>query len=146
MLKKFTLRNYKNFKDEIYIDFNNIAGYQFSTDCINNGIISKMLIYGRNATGKTNLGKALMDIYVIMFGGRIYMDTGVFLNADSKADSATFSYEFEFENNMLKYEYSRFFNQELKNEKLIIDGKTIFMCNFERAEFYFDNLDRKSVV
>ncbi len=141
MLKKFTLRNYKNFKDEIYIDFNNIAGYQFSTDCINNGIISKMLIYGRNATGKTNLGKALMDIYVIMFGGRIYMDTGVFLNADSKADSATFSYEFEFENNMLKYEYSRFFNQELKNEKLIIDGKTIFMCNFERAEFYFDNLD-----
>ena len=28
MLKKFTLKNYKNFKDEITIDFENIAGYQ----------------------------------------------------------------------------------------------------------------------
>ena len=81
MLKKFTLKNYKNFKDEISIDFENTAGYQFSTDCITDGIISKMLIYGRNATGKTNLGKALIDIYITMFGGRHYIDTGIFLNA-----------------------------------------------------------------
>ena len=32
MLKKFTVQNYKNFKDEISIDFENIAGYQFGTD------------------------------------------------------------------------------------------------------------------
>ena len=32
MLKKFTLKNYKNFKDEITIDFENIAGYQFNTE------------------------------------------------------------------------------------------------------------------
>lgn len=42
MLKKFTLKNYKNFKDEISINFENTAGYQFSTDCITDGIISKM--------------------------------------------------------------------------------------------------------
>ena len=34
MLKKFTLRNYKNFKNEISIDFENIAGYQFNMDCL----------------------------------------------------------------------------------------------------------------
>lgn len=34
MLKRFTLKNYKNFKDEITIDFENIAGYQFNTDCL----------------------------------------------------------------------------------------------------------------
>ena len=34
MLKEFTLRNYKNFRDEIKIDFGNVAGYQFSIDCI----------------------------------------------------------------------------------------------------------------
>lgn len=44
MLKKFTLKNYKNFKDEISIDFENIAGYQFSTDCIIDGIISKISV------------------------------------------------------------------------------------------------------
>ena len=30
MLKKFSLRNYKNFKEDISIDFYEIAGYQFS--------------------------------------------------------------------------------------------------------------------
>ncbi len=44
-LKKFTLKNYKNFKDEVTIDFENIAGYQFNTDCLSEGIIGKMLIY-----------------------------------------------------------------------------------------------------
>ena len=28
MLKKFALNNYKNFRDEIKMDFENIAGYQ----------------------------------------------------------------------------------------------------------------------
>ena len=62
MLKKFTLKNYKNFKDKITIDFENIAGYQFNTDCLSDAIIGKMLIYGRNATGKTNLGLSLIHI------------------------------------------------------------------------------------
>lgn len=90
MLKKFTLKNYKNFKDKISINFENTAGYQFSTDCITDGIISKMLLYGRNATGKTNLGKALMDINTTMFGGQPYHETGLFLNADSVDEAAFF--------------------------------------------------------
>lgn len=141
MLKKFTLKNYKNFKDEISIDFENIAGYQFSTDCITDGAISKMLIYGRNATGKTNLGKALIDIYATMFGGRRYIDTGIFLNADSIDEKAAFLYKFRFKNNELVYRYARFSNQELKDEELIIDGKTIFSCDFENSKFDFKNLE-----
>ncbi len=141
MLKKFTLKNYKNFKDEISIDFENIAGYQFSTDCITDGTIGKMLIYGRNATGKTNLGKALLDICTTMFGGRRYVDTGIFLNADSTDETASFSYKFRFENNELVYRYSRFSNQKLRDEELIIDGKTIFSCDFENNQFDFNNLE-----
>lgn len=140
MLKKFTLKNYKNFKDEISIDFENIAGYQFSTDCITDGMISKMLIYGRNATGKTNLGKALIDIYITMFGGQRYVDTGVFLNADSTDETAFFSYEFRFGNNELIYRYARFSNQKLRNEELLINRKTIFSCDFENNKFDFNNL------
>lgn len=50
MLKKFTVSNYKNFKDEISLDFSKIGEYSFNMDSL-----SMRLIYGRNATGKTNL-------------------------------------------------------------------------------------------
>ena len=140
MLKKFTLKNYKNFQDEISIDFENTAGYHFSTDCITDATISKMLIYGRNATGKTNLGKALTDICITVFDVRRYADTGVFLNADSIDETATFSYEFRFDNDELIYRYARFSNQELRNEELHINNKTIFSCDFENNKFDFKNL------
>ena len=140
MLRKFSLRNYKNFGDEIKIDFGSVAGYQFSTDCITDGLISKMLIYGRNATGKTNLGKAIMDIESTMFGGPGYMENGVFLNADSEEDSASFSYIFDFDEMELIYQYSRFSNLELRDEELVINGVSIFRCDFFNEEYHFDNL------
>ena len=141
MLKKFMLKNYKNFKDEITIDFENIAGYQFNTDCLSDGIIGKMLIYGRNATGKTNLGRAILDISSTMFGGTRYASNGILLNADSKEDSAMFQYEFRFEDTELSYKYSRLSNQELREEELSVNGKSIFKCNFGLREYNFDNLD-----
>lgn len=140
MLKEFTLRNYKNFRDEIKIDFGNVAGYQFSTDCISDGIIAKMLIYGRNATGKTNLGRAIMDIGSTIFIGPRFVENGVFLNADSEEDSARFSYTFYFDDIELIYHYTRFSNQELGDEELTINGTLIFKCNFLNREYNFENL------
>lgn len=139
MLKTFKLRNYKNFKNDISINFQDIAGYQFSTDCISGGMISKMLIYGRNATGKTNLGNALMDITTTLFPAR-YMNDDIFLNADATEDYASFSYIFQFENNEVIYRYTRFSNLELRDEELIIDGVSIFKCSFLSQEYNFDNL------
>jgi cellulose synthase/poly-beta-1,6-N-acetylglucosamine synthase-like glycosyltransferase len=39
------------------------------------------------------------------------------------------------------YKYSRLSNQELRDEELFIDGKSIFKCNFSSREYNFDNLD-----
>lgn len=140
MLKKFTLKNYRNFKNEMIIDFENIAGYQFNTDCLSDGIIGKMLIYGCNATGKTNLGRALLDIKENIFGGGRYVNNEVFLNADSTEEAATFFYEFRFEDTELYYQYSRLSNRELRDEELVIDGKSIFKCDFSSGKYNFDHL------
>jgi hypothetical protein len=140
MLKRFALRNYKNFRDDIVIDFGNVAGYQFSTDCISDGLIAKMLIYGRNATGKTNLGKAIMDIGSTMFARPGFVENGVFLNADSVEDSAGFTYTFRFDDMELNYQYTRFSDQELRDEELILNGISIFKCDFLKGEYRFDNL------
>jgi hypothetical protein len=140
MLKKFVLRNYKNFRDEIVMDFGNVAGYQFSADCISDGVIAKMLIYGRNATGKTNLGKAIMDIRYTMFARPGFAENGVFLNADSVEDSAGFAYTFIFNDVELTYQYTRFSNQELRDEELIMNGVSVFKCDFFNGKYCFDNL------
>lgn len=141
MLKKFVLRNYKNFKDSIGIDFGDVGGYQFSSDCISNNLIAKMLIYGRNATGKTNLGRAIMDISYLMLGMHSFtMSDGMLINADSDIDTASFSYTFLFDEQEVVYNYERFYNQELKYEELIIDKKIIFKCDFYNNEYDFSNL------
>lgn len=74
-------------------------------------------------------------------GGTRYESNGILLNADSKEDAAMFQYEFRFEDTELSYKYSRLSNQELREEELSVNGKSIFKCNFGLREYNFDNLD-----
>ena len=134
------MKNYKNFKYTITINFKDIAGYQFNTECISDGIISKMLIYGKNATGKTNLGRALMDIHSTLFSSPFLMTDGIFLNADSTENYASFSYEFQFEDNEVIYKYTKFSEYELRDEELLINKKSIFKWDFVNEDYNVDNL------
>ncbi len=141
MLKKFTVKNYKNFEKEVCLDFEKTAGYQFSTDCITDGLISKMLIYGKNATGKTNLGSAVMDIRAMLSDAIPGAETEAFLNADSEEDAATFSYIFDFDGQEMVYRYAKFSDYRLKWEKLEINASPIFECNFSERKLVFPHLE-----
>lgn len=129
MLKKFTVTNYKNFRQPLTIDFSRVGGYRFNTDCISNGVITKFLIYGRNATGKTNLGMAIMDIKNILFDVKS-IDYDVFYNADSDEKTVEFAYEFEFDGDLLQYSYSLDENRTLYTEKLFLNNHKIFDIDF----------------
>lgn len=135
MLKKFTVSNYKNFKDEISLDFSKIGEYSFNMDCL-----SMRLIYGRNATGKTNFGRALIDLKTLLYGMFRNDENSVLINADSQKDTAKFIYEFQFGSDEIIYKYSRFANTELCDEELYINGEAIFKCDFKNSKFDFQGL------
>ena len=62
MLKKFCVQNFKNFKDKLVLDFSKVRDYEYNQHLIKNNLINKLLIYGPNNSGKSNLGAAIMDI------------------------------------------------------------------------------------
>lgn len=131
-----------NFADKLEIDFGRVGGYQFNPECITNENISKMLIYGRNATGKTNLGKALLDISNNMSAIRfLSSQKGTYLNADSNEKMASFTYVFQFDDNEITYRYKKLSEYQLLDEELFFDGKRIFYFNFETKESDFEGLD-----
>lgn len=141
MLKKFQVSNFRNFKDTITIDFGKTGGYHFNQDCVHNQLISKMVIYGRNATGKTNLGEALFDInknlgfFMIRSSER-----GVYLNADSDKPYAQFVYLFQFGRWEVTYRYRRSDEYSLIDEEFLLNDSRCFYCNYLTEEFSFPNL------
>lgn len=138
MLQKFLISNYKNFKGDLFIDLTKISGYQFNLDCIYRGTISKMLIYGRNATGKTNLGLAINDIKEMMDEG-LSMDTDI-LNADADEEEVRYEYTFSFDNRELIYQYSKSSEGMLLKEKLFIDTICIYDFDFHEMLYDYKNL------
>lgn len=52
MLKKFTVRNFKNFDQPLVLDLSKVHDYEFKNELIKNGLINKALVWGYNNCGK----------------------------------------------------------------------------------------------
>lgn len=144
MLKQFILKNYKNFKNELILDLSKVAGYKFNSDCITNDAIAKSIIYGRNATGKTNLGTAMGDIVDVVAGGaRLYnFQKSRIINADTEELYVSFRYVFQFDSTIIDYMYERNIDDNLSYEKLSIDNDIIYEIRFEQEKFNVISLEK----
>jgi AAA15 family ATPase/GTPase len=56
MLKSFSVTGFKGFRDTCTIDFSKVRDYDFNQNLIKNGLVNKVLLYGKNGSGKSNLG------------------------------------------------------------------------------------------
>ncbi|MFK5894004.1 MAG: AAA family ATPase [Pseudomonadota bacterium] len=123
MLSKFKVKNFKNFKEELVFDLGDTKNYEFNSECVNNNIVKKALIYGRNGTGKSNLGYALFDLISHLSnknsGSGEYQH---YLNAWSDNPLAEFVYEFQYEDNFMIYKYGKIDHETLIYENLSING------------------------
>ena len=131
MIKRFEVSGYKNFKDKMVLDFSNTANYKFNNDCLMDGFIGKMIIYGRNSVGKTNFCKALCDI---TDGFTNYSNRSIdapydetYLNAEITHDYAKFVYVFQFGDNEVTYTYHRNQYLNLIYEKMMINSSVFFV-------------------
>lgn len=144
MLVRFSVSNYKNFKEPISIDFTATHEYRFNPKCVRNGLLSKIIIYGKNASGKSNFGFALFDIVALLTDKNtepLQEDPNCFLNADSILNVARFEYVFRKGTQDITYIYEKSTPKTICYEELLIDGMKIFSYDFNTNTRQFDKLE-----
>ena len=137
MLCKFKVKGYKGFQNEIVFDLENHNDYQFNKEMIKDGVINKSIIYGNNASGKTNLGLAIFDLTFHLIDKSKNMDSKIntnYLNLNSKLGYAEFYYEFKFDNDRIIYRYKKKDLYTLLYEEVIYNGKKIIAYDFFNSD------------
>lgn len=131
MLKKFSVENFKGFKDKITLDIGTPSNYSFNSEIIENGCITKGIIYGINSCGKSNLGLAIFDIITHLTEKQKLLGSyDFYLNMSGRKSFAEFEYTFVFDGHEGVYKYSKMDVNSLKSESLSIDGKEVIFFDF----------------
>lgn len=128
MLKRFEVENYRGFSNRLTFDLT-ARDYAFNQNLTANGIVNKVIIYGKNGIGKSSFGFALFDIITHLTDNRnIYQNN--FKNLDHLDKPVKFKYTFKFTNNEVVYEYEKQEQNYLLKESLYIDGKKIVYFDY----------------
>ena len=133
MLIKFTVSNYKNFNKPICLDLTSTHDYRFGKECIKDSVISKAIVYGKNSSGKSNLGYALFDIVNVLTNKNIepmQINPASFLNADSDGKNARVEYVFEKDKNIISF----------INKEKCFDNLSLINAENLNLEYLDDNL------
>ena len=104
MLKKFGVENFKGFQDKITFDIGSPSNYSFNSEIIENGCVTKGIIYGINSCGKSNLGLAILDIIThLTEKQKLLQSYDFYINLSGRKSFAEFEYVFVFD------EHDRYF-------------------------------------
>ena len=134
MLKRFSVENFKGFRDELVFDLS-AREYEFNQCLVKNGIVNKAIIYGRNGIGKSCLGLALFDIISHLTDKKRLREKYVsdYRNLDSDAPAACFSYLFCFDGDEVRYKYGKTDVDKLAWEQLFVNEKKIIDYNYHNS-------------
>ena len=146
MLLKFQVKNFKQFEN-LTFDFENVRDYKINKDCLvkKGDVLKTALIYGPNASGKSNIGLAIFDIVQHLFD--LHTDPigySNYLNADNPTEAAWFSYKFKFNKDIVLYEYSKLDSRTVVAEALFINDKPVFNHRFYAWDDKISDLNSKT--
>ena len=108
MLRKFSVENFKGFRDKITLDIGSPSNYSFNSEIIENGCVTKGIIYGINSCGKSNLGLAIFDIIThLTEKQKLFPSYDFYLNMSGRKSFAEFEYTFAFGEHEVIYQYGK---------------------------------------
>jgi len=133
MLKRYTVSNFKSFKETTVFDLEK-TNYQMLSDSNTNGKILKgVLFVGANASGKSNSIMAIKFLLDSLLGKK-----EVDLNAQccvfAKRPVMKLKYEFEIDGAEIIYEIEYLLIDKLLKETLLVDNKKVFWREGSYAE------------
>jgi Predicted ATPases len=135
MLKLFEVTGFKNFRNTLKLDFSDVRDYKFNNECITDELIGKMIVYGKNSIGKSNLGLAIFDIVTHITSNNVSPNLyDYYLNAESGNPYAEFHYVFQFDNEIVDYTYVKNSDQTLIYEKIILNNKSILDYDYSEKK------------
>lgn len=144
MIRTFSVKNYKNFRETLTIDFTKVREYHYNAYCVKNDLISKMIVYGKNAVGKSNLGTALQDIVyttVLSPYGYLRNDKYLYKNANAETkDLVEFQYSLLIDNKVIDYMYAKKNEMTVVAEQFFVDGTLIFAYDTLKGTSDFSNV------
>ena len=135
VLKKFSVENFKGFKDKITFDIGSPSNYSFHSEIVENGCVTKGIIYGINSCGKSNLGLAIMDIIThLTEKQKLLQSYDFYINMSGRKSFAEFEYIFTFDGHEVVYKYKKTDVNTLQEECFFIDGKEVIYYDFIKKE------------
>lgn len=144
MIKRFSVTNFKNFRDTCTLDLSRIRDYSFNAHLIKNNLVNKALLYGKNGSGKSNLGFALMDITTHLTDNLRNPANYLFsLNGDCASKTMRFRYELDFNGKEVVYEYEKNENMVLMEERIYVFDELVFSYDYSsnRMDNHLPELD-----
>ena len=124
MLKKFEVIGFKNFDFPLVLDFSDVKQYNFNKECIKDGILKTVVVYGKNSVGKSNFGLALFDIVKNVtdfeFPNEHYAQNYAYVGTANQATE--FAYYFNFDGKKISYKYKKQGFQSYIYEEIIINN------------------------
>lgn len=143
MLKKFSVWGYRTFEKNVTLDLSKTREYKFNEEDVRNGIVNNGLVIGRNASGKSNLARAISDIADVFYRGSWGDDASedpLFLNADNGSGFASFEYVFQFDDQEVTYSYDRTPSGAFLHERLMLGEDLVFDFDNSAARLRGGNL------
>lgn len=129
MLTSFSVTGYRCFKDRTTLSLVTPHDYRFGSENVRGNVITNALLLGRNASGKTNFGRALGNLCDNFRTGApngLPADDATFLNADTDRPLAEFEYVFSFSGDEVRYAYEKDASQSLISETLTVNDELAF--------------------